>query len=142
VPVASPSTAPTVTSVWLPKGVKVYYSDVDCSEQVEFLPYTLTDLIVPKYSSSEAAFQTSAYAELMTANQTGNVLWTSPVRLNYGTQDEVMPVSLGRLVYDEQLALGNQDIQFNVIDSANHRGTYLAAVANALVWFNSIKAQN
>ena len=109
---------------------------------MEFLPYTLTDLIVPKYSVSEAAFQTSAYAGLMTANQTGNVLWTSPVRLNYGSQDEVMPVSFGRLVYDEQLALGNQDIEFTVIDSANHRGTYLSALSNALAWFNSIKAQN
>ena len=124
------------------QGVKVYYTDVDGSEQVEFLPYTLTDLIVPKYSVSEAAFQTSAYAGLMTANQTGNVLWTSPVRLNYGSQDEVMPVSFGRLVYDEQLALGNQDIEFTVIDSANHRGTYLSALSNALAWFNSIKAQN
>ena len=124
------------------QGVKVYYTDVDGSEQVEFLPYTLTDLIVPKYSSSEAAFQTSAYAGLMTANRTGDVLWTSPVRLNYGAQDEVMPVSLGRLVYDEQLALGNQDIEFSIIDSANHRGTYLAAVANALAWFNSINAAN
>jgi len=124
------------------QGVIVHYTDVDGAEQKEFLPYTLTDLIVPKYSVSEEAFQTSAYAGLMTANQTGNVLWTSPVRLNYGSQDEVMPVSLGRLVYDEQLALGNQDIQFNVIDSANHRGTYLAALANALAWFNSIKAAN
>jgi hypothetical protein len=69
-------------------------------------------------------------------------LWASPVRLNYGTQDEVMPVSLGRLVYDEQLALGNRDIEFSIIDSANHRGTYLAAVANARAWFNSIKAAN
>lgn len=121
------------------QGVKVFYTDVDGKEQFEFLPYTLTDLIVPKYSSSEAAFQTSAYAKLMTANQTGNVLWTSPVMLNYGTQDEVMPVSFGRLVYDQQILLGNDTIQFNTIDSANHRGTYLAAVANALAWFNSLK---
>lgn len=120
------------------QGVKVYYTDVDGEEKTEFLPYDLTTLIVPEYSSSEAAFQTSAYAKLMTANETGNVLWTSPVMLNYGTQDEVMPVDFGRLVYDEQRRLGNTTIQFNVIDSANHRGTYLAAVANALPWFNSL----
>lgn len=119
-------------------GATVYYTDVDGRQQTEFLPYTLTDLIVPKYSSSAPAFQTSAYAQLMTDNQTGNVLWTSPVMLNYGNQDEVMPVSFGRLVYDQQVQLGNQTIQFDVVDSANHRGTYLAAVANALAWFNSL----
>ena len=74
----------------------------------------------------------------MTANQTGHVLWTGPVRLNYGTQDEVMPVWQGRRIYDLQLDFGNQNIQYNVVGAATHRGTYLQAMANALAWFDSI----
>ena len=58
--------------------------------------------------------------------------------LNYGKQDEVLPVTAGEKVLADQLALGNTDIRLNKIDAANHRGTYLQAMANALEWFNSI----
>ena len=119
-------------------GVQVYYRDVDGQRQMAFMPYNLRELIVPQYSASREAFQESAYAKLMTANSTGNKLWTSPVMLNYGQQDEVMPPEFGRLVYDKQLELGNQTITFNEVLSANHRGTYLRAVANAVEWFSSI----
>lgn len=121
------------------QGATVFYTDVDGKQQSEFLPYTLTQLVVDKYSSSEEAFQTSAYAQLMKDNRTGDILWTSPVKMYYGNQDEVMPTDFGKLIYDEQVLLGNQNIKFNIVDSSNHRGTYLASVAGALEWFNSLK---
>jgi len=120
------------------QGVKVTYLDVDGNEQTEFMPYDLRELIVPKYSSNELAYYASPYAQLMRINTTGNVEWTSPTMLNYGAQDEVMPVWQGRRIYDLQLDFGNQNIQYNVVGAATHRGTYLQAMANALAWFDSI----
>ncbi|MCX6481320.1 MAG: prolyl oligopeptidase family serine peptidase [Mycobacterium sp.] len=120
------------------QGVTVTYLDVDGNEQTEFMPYDLRELIVPKYSSNELAYYASPYAQLMRINTTGDVEWTSPTMLNYGAQDEVMPVWQGRRIYDLQLDFGNQDIQYNVVGAATHRGTYLQAMANALAWFDSI----
>jgi len=139
-------------------GVTVTFTDVDGLIQEEFVPYQLRSTadpaqpeaqngaIVLKYSTDPAAFDTSQYAILLSGQdptvgndtRTGNILWTSPVMLNYGQQDEVLPISAGEQVFQDQLDLGNQDIQFNGIDFSNHRGTYLQAMANALAWFNSI----
>lgn len=119
-------------------GITVSYLDVDGNTQTEFMPYDLRELIVPKYSSSELAYYASPYAQLMRVNTTGDVLFTSPTMFNYGAQDEVMPVWQGRRIYDLQVDFGNQDIQFNVVGAATHRGTYLQAMANALAWFNAI----
>jgi len=138
------------------EGVTVYFTDVDGREQSEFVPYQLRSTavageaqngaIVLKYSIDEAAYNTSQYAILMTGqdptvgndSRTGDILWTSPAMLNYGTQDEVLPPTAGAQAYADQLALGNTNIQFNLVNAANHRGTYLQAMANALAWFNSI----
>lgn len=145
---------PKFPSTW---GVTVYFTDVDGKEQSEFVPYQLASTpvagkpeeqngaIVLKYSTEET-YPTSQYAILMSGKdpavgddtRTGNKLWESPVMLNYGKQDEVLPVTAGEKVLADQLALGNTDIRLNKIDAANHRGTYLQAMANALEWFNSI----
>ena len=133
-------------------GVTVYFTDVDGNTQTEFFPYRLRSTpvegepelqngaVVLKYSTSRDAFNTSEYAKLMNNDDsvTGQELWTSPVMLNYGYEDEVLPVSDGQKIYDDQLSYGNQNIQLNKIVAANHRGTYLQAMANALEWFNSI----
>ena len=133
-------------------GVTVYFDDVDGKPQSEFFPYKLRSTpvegepdtqngaVVLKYSATEAAYDTSEYAKLMSGDDTvtGQKLWKSPVMLNYGEQDEVLPASDGQKIYDYQVKLGNTDIQINKIPNANHRGTYLQTMANALTWFNSI----
>ena len=136
-------------------GVTVVFTDVDGKEQTEFFPYQLRSTpdptnpqngaVVLKYSTTEAAYDESEYAKLMNDADsiTGQKLWTSPVMMNYGAQDEVLPWQAGYDVYLYQTQqLGNQNIQFNTPDggipAANHRGTYLQAMANALQWFNSI----
>lgn len=46
---------------------------------------------------------------------------------------------MGQSVYSwQQQAYGKQNISFTVVNAANHRGTYLAAMQGALQWFNSI----
>ncbi|MCX6480879.1 MAG: alpha/beta hydrolase fold domain-containing protein [Mycobacterium sp.] len=137
-------------------GVTVEFTDVDGATQSEFVPYQLRSTpvvgqaqngaIVLKYSIDEAAYNTSQYAILMRGDdpdvgndsETGDQLWTSPARLFYGKEDEVLPPSAGQAAYDKQVAFGNQDIEITKIDNSNHRGTYLQAMANALQWFSSI----
>ncbi len=122
----------------LSQGITVSYLDVDGAVQTSFLPYNLRELIVPKYSSGRVAYNTSSYAKLMNKNGTGDKLWTSPVMMNYGSQDEVLPFTAGEKIYKKQQDLGNKSIQFNLVNAANHRGTYLRAMANALEWYDSL----
>ncbi len=107
-----------------------------------YLPYPLTQLIVPETVASQAAYDQSSYAKLMMANGAGIVPWLSPVLMVYGSQDEVLSVPVGKSVYDWQVdAYQKQNIAFDVTNAANHRGNYLAALNKDLVWFDSINAQ-
>lgn len=124
-------------------GVTVYYTDVNGQEQSSWMPYSPAQLIVPKYTASELAYDASPYARFMNASGSGLAPWASPVYLQYGTQDEVMTATSGESVYSwQQQAYNKQNIGFVVTDPANHVGNYLLALQNDLAWFNSIVAQN
>lgn len=121
-----------------PQGITIHFKDVNGVEQKELLPYGLANLIVPQYAASPQTYDTSSYAQLMNANGEGRVGWVSPVQMYYGQQDEVLSVPMGESVYYWQtLSYGKANIGFTVVNAANHRGTYLAAM---LRWFDLINA--
>lgn len=122
-------------------GISLTYKDVNGKEQTAFMPYQLTDLIVPKYSSNEVAYDNSDYAKMMDAAGSGRAPWSSPVYMLYSQQDEVLTPTMGKTVYSwQQQAYGKQNISFVETMSANHRGNFLVALQNYLEWFDGIIA--
>lgn len=133
---------PNSTSTAPYDGITLSYKDVNGVSQKAFLPYRLTDVIVPKYSDNQVSYDNSDYAGLMDAAGSGRVPWASPTYMLYSQQDEVMPVTMGETVYSwQQLAYNKENITFVVTNYANHRGNFLIALQNYLDWFDSIIAQ-
>ena len=133
---------PSDTSTSPANGITLTYTDVNGTPQTAFMPYRLTDLIVPKYSDNEVAYGNSAFAKLVNAAGSGLAPWTSSAYLQYSQQDEVMSVAMGKTVYSwQQLAYNKQNIRFVETTYANHRGNFLIALQNYLDWFDGIVAQ-
>jgi hypothetical protein len=133
---------PSDTSTSPDNGITLKYTDVNGTSQTAFMPYRLTDLIVPKYSDNEVAYDNSTFAKLVNAAGSGLAPWTSSAYLQYSQQDEVLSVAMGKTVYSwQQLAYNKQNITFAETTYANHRGSFLIALQDYLDWFDGIIAQ-
>ncbi|NDF99713.1 MAG: alpha/beta hydrolase, partial [Chitinophagia bacterium] len=56
----------------------------------------------------------------------------------YGLEDEVVTVPVALLAIQYNQALGNTNISAYSVLGGNHRGTFLRAVANQKIWFDSL----
>ena len=108
------------------------------------LPYSLQKVIAPQYSgvANEVAFSNTDYANLLASSGAGQIRLASKVRMYYGLQDEVIPISSGTAVYKWQVdsfAGAADHIAALPVDKANHRGTFLTAVQKEYEWFKTVQ---
>jgi hypothetical protein len=80
-------------------------------------------------------FADSTYGKLLAKSQTIRTMFLSPVRMYDGTDDEAIPVPLGKLAACYQAAMGSDSIHLVEVPGGSHRGTFLAAVSQSLPWF-------
>ena len=81
----------------------------------------------------------SRFGKYLAKSETYRELFEAPVRMYYGTQDQVIRVPLAQLAARYQRAMGGRSIRLEEVPDANHRGTFLAAAADSLAWFNGFR---
>jgi pimeloyl-ACP methyl ester carboxylesterase len=92
------------------------------------------------------AFGNSAYGKLLAAAETYRQNFAAPLRMYYGTDDEVVKVMIGQLgaIY-QAILIGNlADQSENMVSAlavpgANHRLTFLQAAPAAKAWMESLR---
>jgi pimeloyl-ACP methyl ester carboxylesterase len=93
-------------------------------------------LVQPKYHDP-LNLAASTYGKDLDKNQGYRWFSFTPLHMYYGLLDEVVtvPVALLPQYYDQ--ALGNTNITAYPVTGGNHHGTFLQAVANQKIWFDS-----
>lgn len=81
----------------------------------------------------------SRFGKLLAASETYREIFQSPVRMYYGTKDQVIRVAVARLAARYQRAMGSSNVKMTKVVDANHHGTFLAAVSESLGWFNGFR---
>ncbi len=89
--------------------------------------------------ASPAVLADSTFGRLLARAETYREVFLSPVRMFYGTRDEVVPVALAKLAADYQEAMGSHMIRMIRVRGGNHRGTFLTAVSQSLAWFSALR---
>jgi predicted esterase len=93
-----------------------------------------------------AYFANSAYGRLLRRNETYQQLFKAPLKMYYGTRDEVIKESVATLASAHQKVLiGNpgeeskSTVQTRRVAGADHRATFITAAPEALAWFQGMK---
>ncbi len=81
----------------------------------------------------------SPFGRLLAAAQTYQEIFHSPVRMYYGTKDQVIRIPVAKLAERYQIAMGSSSVETMKVVDADHHGTFLAAVWDSLGWFNSFR---
>ncbi len=81
----------------------------------------------------------SPFGKLLAASATYQEIFHSPVRMYYGTKDQVIRIAVAKLALRYQLAMGSHSVQAVKVLDADHHGTFLTAVWDSLDWFNSLR---
>lgn len=95
-----------------------------------------------------AYFAQSKYGRLLAQSETYRQFFKTPVRMYYGSRDEVIKESIGRLVADYQAVLvGNEDdlakshVVAERVAGADHRRTFISAAPAARVWMDELRSK-
>jgi len=103
-----------------------------------YLPYRISEILPEIYTSNPAAFAKSPYAQLLKDASSGNIAISSDVMMVYGRQDELMSPHLAAAIFERQhTGFDKKNISLTLIESANHRATFLSMISDSLDWFNS-----
>ena len=94
------------------------------------------ELVQPKYHDP-LNLAASIYGKDLDRNQGYRWFSFTPLHMYYGLVDEVVTVPVGLLPKYYDQALGNTNITAFPVVGGNHRGTFLQAVANQKIWFDS-----
>jgi predicted esterase len=93
-----------------------------------------------------AFFANSAYGRLLRRNETYQQLFKTPLKMYYGSRDEVIKEQVGTLAQTYQKVLiGNTTdenkgmVQTRRVPGADHRATFITAAPDALAWISQIK---
>jgi pimeloyl-ACP methyl ester carboxylesterase len=81
----------------------------------------------------------SPFGKLLAASETYQEIFHSPLRMYYGTKDQVIRIAVAKLARRYQLAMGSHSVKTMKVVDADHHGTFLAAVWDSLDWFNSFR---
>lgn len=101
-------------------------------------PTDLHKLIRKEYFNPQY-FRKSAYGRLMAQIQPYRRVIQTPLRMYYGEADEAVTVGHGSLPAFYQQSMGNRQVEaLSAGANANHRGTFIYAVAQWKLWFDSL----
>jgi pimeloyl-ACP methyl ester carboxylesterase len=113
------------------------YANSDEFEKImRAIPTSLPDLLLPEFADA-AHFARSEYGRQLFANTAYRWLVKSPVRMFYGTRDEVISIPVAVLPERYQEAMGNGGaIESIQVEQGNHRGTFIQAISQVKPWFD------
>ena len=80
----------------------------------------------------------SEFGKLLQQNESYRQIFKTPVKMYYGTHDEVIAVPVGKLASIYQKSLGSKSISAISVEGGNHRGTFLSAVSESKKWFDEL----
>lgn len=101
------------------------------------IPSDMMQLVRSKYHDP-LNLAASLYGKDLQQNQAYRCFTFTPLRMYYGLEDEVVTVPVALLAIQYNQALGNTNISAYSVLGGNHRGTFLRAVANQKIWFDSL----
>ncbi len=106
---------------------------------VKSLPTDLKKLLNDKYSDP-GYFVDSDYGKILTDMQTYRRVFKTPVKMYYGTLDEVIAIPIGKLASTYQKSMGSQVIVTEPVKSGDHHATFLTSVAREKEWFDKLQS--
>ena len=93
-----------------------------------------------------AFFANSAYGQLLRRNEAYQQLFKAPLKMYYGSRDEVIKEPIGTLASTHQKILmgttgddRNSTVQTRRVAGADHRATFITAAPEALGWIRRMK---
>jgi hypothetical protein len=93
-----------------------------------------------------AFFANSAYGQLLRRNEAYQQLFKAPLKMYYGSRDEVIKEPIGTLASTHQMILmgttGDErksTVQTRRVAGADHRATFVTAAPEALGWIKQMK---
>ncbi|MDD3883428.1 MAG: alpha/beta fold hydrolase [Gallionella sp.] len=103
-------------------------------QKISFKGYFQEAYADPAYLAS------SPYGKLLLEAETYRQLFRTPVRMYYGTHDEIVAIPVGLLATRYQNAMGNSAIESHRVEGGNHRATFLTAVSEVRSWLDGLRA--
>ncbi len=100
------------------------------------IPSDMMKLVQSKYHDP-LNLAASLYGKDLQQSQAYRCFSFTPLHMYYGLADEVVTVPVALLAINYSQALGNSNISAYSVLGGNHRGTFLRAVANQKIWFDS-----
>jgi pimeloyl-ACP methyl ester carboxylesterase len=124
---------------------RIYARDYSSEEELVNLILSLTrhgkldlKMLLKTEFSNPAAFANTEYGALLKQSSVYRHYFLTPVQMNYGTLDEAIPVPIAQLGEFYQKSMGVKNVSAIPVEGANHRATFLTAVARQVGWFDRI----
>ncbi len=115
----------------------LYLNKLSWTEASARLPKKLGDFLQAGFAA-ESSVGKGRYWEILQEGAAYRWRSVTPVRIFYGTEDEVVPTFIATLPVGYQKVMGGADTQALEVSKGNHRGTFVQAVAEEKRWFDSL----
>lgn len=102
-------------------------------KRIAFVGYLRDEYTDPAYLAN------SVYGKLLMGGETYRQLLRTPLKMYYGTEDEIIAMPIGKMAALYQHAMGNAAAEIQRVDGGNHRATFLTAVSLAPVWLEKFR---
>jgi pimeloyl-ACP methyl ester carboxylesterase len=119
----------------------LYLNKITWEQASPDLPKHLSEMLDERCVSSSSAGDTR-YWQIVQENQAYRWRSKTPLRSYYGDADEVVPPYIANLPVDYQEIMGGAETTgVEVTGKADHRGTFIYAVADEKKWFDDLARQ-
>ncbi len=68
-------------------------------------------------------------------------LFKTPLKMFYGTEDEVVSTEIGQIASVYQASMGSKSVTSEVVVAGDHHITFLTAVSRQKDWFDKLKSR-
>jgi pimeloyl-ACP methyl ester carboxylesterase len=120
---------------------KLYRNEIKDVDAAAQLPQHAADLLEPHFIATLANSDTH-YGRVLEANHAYRWRSTTPVHTYWGAADEVVPEYIATLPVGYQEVMGGAPVtSIGTGEKANHRGNFVAAIADQQTWFAEVLAQ-
>ena len=119
----------------------LYLNKLTWEQAAAKLPTRLSDLFQTNFSAASSIGQNS-YCSILQDSQAYRWRSTTPLHTYYGAADEVVPIYIATMPVAYQQIMGGATVTAVAAGSqANHRGTFVYAVADQKKWFDQLLRQ-
>ncbi len=116
---------------------EIYLNKKGWTEGSKGFPEKLADFFTEE-AKAASSVGTDWYWQKLKEDSLNRWRTVTPVQVYYGSEDEVIPAYIAALPVAFQKSVGGAETTGIEVEKANHRGTYVYALANAKKWFDSL----